>query len=209
MARPPSPEQFAALQRIRECMAEHGEEKGVRIARADFPKVHKATWSRWCKQIRDEDARFASAPSPVSAAPVPIKVEPVRPTELVVQPGVIDLFRELSSLLEDCDLLRNYAAPVDPTTGRRKVRNPMMTVQAARLRVTVLDLAQRHSESAWHIERIRAQHAQIIEVLSKALNEAGDQELTRKVIGAMRALQDRHEASVRYLGGERQAEAAA
>lgn len=205
MARPPSPEQFAALQRIRECVAEHGEEVGVRLARADFPKVNKTTWSRWRKQIREEDARFASAPSPVSA-PVPVRTEPLRPSELVVESGVIDLFRELSSLLEDCDLLRNYAAPVDPTTGRRKVRNPMMTVQAARLRVTVLDLAQRHSESAWNIERIRAYNAQIIDLISVALNEAGDQELTRKIIGAMRAMRDRHEESVRYLGGERQAE---
>ncbi len=107
MARPPSPEQFAALQHIRECVAEHGEEVGVRLARADFPKVHKTTWSRWCKQIREEDARYASAPSPVSAAPVPVRPEPLQRAELVVQLGVIDLFRELASLLNDCDLLRN------------------------------------------------------------------------------------------------------
>lgn len=132
MARPPSPEQFAALQRIPECVAEHGEELGVRLARADFPKINKSTWSRWVAQIRREGARFASAPSSV-VAPVPVMAERLQPAELVAEPapaGVIDLFRELVSLLEDCDLLRNYAAPVDPATGRRKVRNPVMTVQA-------------------------------------------------------------------------------
>lgn len=200
MARPPSPEQFAALQRIRQCVAEHGEEMGVRLARADFPKINKSTWSRWVAQIRREDARFASAPSPVSAAPAPVNVEPMQPAELVVAPGVIDLFGQLASLLEDCDLLRNYAAPVDSTTARRKVRNPMMTVQAARLRVTVLDLAQRHSESAWHIERVRAQQAQIIEAIGNVLRDAGDQELAQRIISALRSLQDHHEASSRYLG---------
>ncbi len=73
----------------------------------------------------------------------------------------------------------------------------MMTVQAARLRVTVLDLAQRHSESAWSIERVRALHAQLMDVIGSALKDAGDQELAKRIIGALRSMQDGHEAGSR------------
>ncbi|MDO3558281.1 hypothetical protein [Ralstonia pseudosolanacearum] len=207
MARPARPEQLAALTRIRECMAEHGEEVGARLARADFPKLDKATWSRWCKQVREENARFDTEPPSVTVAPVPAKSAPVQPAELcAVEPGVIDFYGQLAAMLEDCDLVRSYAAPVDPATGARKPRNPMMLVQATKLRATVLALAQRHAEAAWDVEMVRRQHEALIGAIGDALKASGDRELTAGIIRELQMLEERRKARSRYLGAADQLE---
>ena len=206
MARPPRPEQLAALTRIRECMAEHGEEVGARLARANFPKIDKATWSRWCKQVREENARFDAVRPPVAVAPVPIKAEPLRAAEVVVEPDVIDFYGQLAVMLEDCDLVRNYAMPVDPETGMRKIRNPLMAVTATKLRATVMALAQRHDEGAWNVELIRRQHEALIGAIGDALKAAGDRELTASIIRELHALEEQRKARARYLGAPDQLE---
>lgn len=209
MARPPRPEQLAALTRIRECMAEHGEEVGARLARADFPAIDKGTWSRWCKQVREENALFAAAPA-VADAPVTRKVTPLEPAEVCeAAPGVIDFHGQLAVMLTDCDLVRAYAAPVDPTTGQRKVRNPMMLVTATKLRATVMALAQRHSEAAWDVEMVRRMYEEFVGAIGTAINATGDKELTEGILRALRDTIDRQKARERYLGAPGQLESAA
>ncbi|MBN6729303.1 hypothetical protein [Burkholderia multivorans] len=202
MARPPRPEQLAALTRIRECMAEHGEEVGARLARADFPKIDKATWSRWCKQVREENAALAAQPMPVApAAPVPANAEPLQAAEVVPVPGgMIDFFGQVGAMMAACDALQDYAWPRDPATGGRKVRNPMMLERATRLRATVLDLAHRRDEAAWNIARVRAFHAELGHAIGDVLKDAGDQELARRVIGTIRELVAAQEDQGRFLG---------
>jgi hypothetical protein len=202
MPRPPRPDQLAALTKIRECMTEHGEEVGARLARASFPAIDKATWSRWCKQVREENARFAEAegtPDRVSAER--LRTEQMGTTEVIESaPGVIDFIGELQLMLADCNMLRAYAAPVDSQTGLRKPRNPMMLSQAIKLRALVLGLAQRHAEGVWAIERTRALQADVFEVISDALRESGDKQLTARVVAALRKLQSEHENAGRWLG---------
>jgi hypothetical protein len=48
-----------------------------------------------------------------------------------------------------------------------------------------------------------------IEAIGNVLRNTGDQELARRIIGALRSLQDRHEVSSRYLGAAGQPENAA
>jgi hypothetical protein len=110
MARPASPEQFSALQRIRDSIAQHGEELGPRLARADYQSIPKPTWCRWVAQVRQEDALFAADPSPVAAAPVRVQAEPMQDAEAVMVPaGVLDFFSQVGAMMAACDALQDYA----------------------------------------------------------------------------------------------------
>jgi hypothetical protein len=203
MPRPPRHDQLQALTHIRQCVAEHGPDIGMRAARAAFQKVDKSTWSRWCKQVREEDATYATSEG--TAERVPAKRErtvPVATTEVLeAEPGTIDFFGELNLLLGDCDMLRNYSAPADPATGLRKPRNPMMLAQSIKLRAMVLGLAQRHAEAVWEANALREHHTHLIGVLGDALKASGDADMARKVIEDIRRLDNERKASSRYLGG--------
>ncbi|MBU9247804.1 hypothetical protein [Burkholderia multivorans] len=202
MARPARPEQLAALTRIRECMAEHGEEVGARVARADFAKIDKGTWSRWCRQVREENVRFAESEGAAEREPVTrVSVASASASE-VVEPGRIDFFGELNAMLADCDMLRRYAAPVDPQTGLRKPRNPMMLAQAIKLRVSVMGLAQRHAEGALMTDSYTRQMKAMLEILGTALKNKGDKEMTRAVLTEIHELHAEYRARDRYLGRE-------
>ncbi|HTH74264.1 MAG TPA: hypothetical protein VL635_07645 [Trinickia sp.] len=72
MARPPKPEQLIALEHIRRCMLEHWEEAGPRIAKAEFARISKATWSRWVAQVRAEDAAMVAQPGTVPVMHPPL-----------------------------------------------------------------------------------------------------------------------------------------
>ncbi|WP_175761876.1 hypothetical protein [Burkholderia ambifaria] len=201
MARPPKPEQLAALEHIRRCVLAHGEEAGPRIAKADFARISKATWSRWVAQVRAEEAAMVAQPTPVAhVAPVPANAEPLQAAEVVAVPGVIDFFGQVGAMMAACDALQEYAWPRDPATGRRKVRNPMMLERATRLRATVLDMAHRRDEAAWSIARTRAFHAELGKALGEVLQDAGDRDLAGRVIGTIRTLVDAHENQGRWLG---------
>lgn len=199
MARPPRPEQLAAFERIRACMAEHGEEVGARLARADFPTIDKGTWSRWCKQVREENASFDVVP-PIAPAPAPAaSLGPTNQRE--IEEGAIDFYGQLAAMLADCDLVRVYAAPVDPATGARRVRNPVMLVNATKLRATVLGLAQRHAEAAWDVAFIRHQHEALMGTIGDAINASGDRGAAVDIIREVRKLEERLRDRSRYLGG--------
>jgi hypothetical protein len=113
-------------------MAEHGEEIGPRLARARFPASDKATWSRWCKQVREENAALEAQQTPAAPrAPLRAGAEPLRG---VVVPGVIDFYGQIGAMLAACGALQDYAWPCDPVSGQCKVRKPMMLERATRLR---------------------------------------------------------------------------
>lgn len=198
MARPPKPEQFAALSAIRNLIAEHGLELGLKLARVQFAHINKSTWHRWTTQVKAEDAVFAAAePLPVAKAPAP----PTRQvSEVVAVPGVIDFFGQVGAMMAACDALQDYAWPRDPTTGARKVRNPVMLEKATRLRAVVLDLAHRRDETAWNISRVRAFHTELGNAIGEVLQDAGDRDLTGRVLGTIRRLVAAHEDHGRFLG---------
>jgi len=198
MARPAGPAQFSALQKIRAAIAEHGDELGPRMARADFPGVPAPTWSRWVKQVRDEDLFGAHQPTPVAL--VPPDADLLQAAELVMGPaGVLDFFSQVGAMTAACDALTDYAWPRDPASGVRKVRNPVMLERATRLRVTVLDLAHRRDEAVWNVERMRAFQSDLMDALKGSL--AGDDSgAAMKVLGALRTLEARIKARARYLG---------
>ncbi|MGA3887655.1 hypothetical protein ACI2S3_02865 [Ralstonia nicotianae] len=210
MARPPKPEQLAALQVIRALVTEHGEDLGMKLARAQFVHIHKATWSRWCAQVRAEDVTFSeSQPAAVAAtAGSPLGQDmPVQPVESCsAGTSGIDFFGQLGIMLHDCDLVRDYAAPVDPATGRRKIRNPLMLTQAVKLRATVMALAQRHAEAAWDVETVRQHHEALIGAIGDALKVSGDGPTTANILRELRASEERRKTKARYLGARDQLE---
>ncbi|WP_238914234.1 hypothetical protein [Achromobacter insolitus] len=207
MARPVKPEQHAALPAIRNLIAEHGEELGLKLARVQFAHINKSTWHRWVAQVKAEDALFAAAePMPVAKVPAP---PTLRASEVIAEPGVIDFFGQVGAMMAACDALQDYAWPRDPAAGGRKVRNPMMLERATRLRATVLDLGHRRDMEVWNAARVRNQHEQIMNAISEALKDADDLALAQRIIGALNSLRARHEASSRYLGAADQLENAA
>lgn len=198
MARPPRPDQFAALTHIRECVAAHGEEIGSSIARARFPKVDKGTWSRWKSQVINENRVMEAQPT--SAALAPGSATQLQSAEAVVVPdGVIDFYSQVGAMMAACDGLQDYAWPRDPATGVRKVRNPAMLERATRLRVMVLDLAVRREESARNIERSRNHESELHEAILGAIT-GDDSAAAKKIIEALRALDARSKTRDRYLG---------
>ncbi len=189
MARPPSEAQRKALPVIRAAIAEHGEEIGRRIARASFPGVSAPTWSRWCSQVRAEDACLAGA------AHVAVPARPVARRDGVT----VDFVGELAEALADISLLRGYAAPTD-AAGVSKIRNPVMLGTAIRLRLTALDLAQKRAEAALQGDAVRRRLDDFVRVVGDALSQAGDEGLARRVLGDLDALRRRCDAEERFLG---------
>jgi len=169
MPRPYRPDYLPALTHIRQCIAEHGEEAGPKIARANFTKVDKGTWSRWCRQVREEDnltrAAPTSLPAPVAASAALVgKVEP----EI---PGEIDFYEQVAAMLSACDALADYAWPRDLANGGRRLRNPLMLSQSIRMRSMVLDLWCRREESRYAAHRFQDWTAQIAAALVSVLDE--------------------------------------
>lgn len=201
MARPPKPEQLAALEHIRRCVLAHGEEAGPRIAKADFARVSKSTWSRWVAQVRLEDATVAEqSMPPAHVAPLapPITVEPMQSAH-VVELGVIDFIGQVGSMLAAVEAVRDYAWPADPTTGRRKVRNPSMLINATRLHVAVMEMAARRDEAMWSNEFVRAQMEDFQTHIIAALKDQ-DSAAARRVIEAIRGVGAQYSSRARYLG---------
>jgi hypothetical protein len=181
MPRPYRPDYLPALALIRQCIAEHGEEAGPKIARAQFSKVDKGTWSRWCRQIRDEDnAMRAAPPSRPMSAP--------GPSVLVgeLESNDFSFLDQLSYVRAACDALQDYAWPRDPVTGVRRLRNPLMLVQAVRLRNGMLDLWVKHQATIYNVDRMRELYNLIIEEVGKT-----SPDLQRIILVRLRELNNR------------------
>ncbi|MBR8239513.1 hypothetical protein [Burkholderia multivorans] len=187
MTRPPRPEQLAALTRIRECMAQYGEEVGAGLAWADFSMIDKATWSRWYRQVCEENLAPAVQPTPVAAAaPVSANPELLHAAEVMpVSAGRVDFL--VGAMMAACDALQDYAWPRDLATGGRKLRNPMLLERSTRLRIVVLDLAHRRDEAVWGVERMRTLHGELMDTLLGTLARDSS-DAARKVLEAFRAL---------------------
>ena len=192
MPRPYRPDYLPALAHIRHCIAEHGEEAGPKIARAQFPKVDKGTWSRWSRQVREEDnAMRAATPSRSISAPGPsVIVSEMESSDL-------SFFDQLSFVRAACDALQDYAWPRDPATGVRRLRNPLMLVQAVRLRNGMLDLWVKHQATVYNVERMQELHHLIIEEVGKVTPD-----LQRAIVVRLRELNQQRGLNVAMdIGG--------
>ena len=204
MPRPFRPDYLPALAHIRRCIAEHGEEAGPRIARAQFPKVDKGTWSRWCRQIREEDG-ITCAAAPSLPVPAPAQAAIAVPADQVeVIPTSIDFYEQVAAMVGACDALVNYAWPRDSATGARKLRNPLMLSQSIRMRTMVLDLWCRREESTHSAERFKHWQRQVVAAIGAALGGSGsevERPVVLRVVDALRALDARNRADSVLIGG--------
>jgi hypothetical protein len=203
MPRPYRTDYLPALAHIRHCIAEHGEEAGPKIARAQFPKVDKGTWSRWCRQIRDEDstmhASAQSLPAPAKAAATVVSTDQVE-----VLPETIDFYEQVAAMVAACDALVAYSWPRDSATGARKLRNPLMLSQSIRMRAMVLDLWCRREESMYSAERFKHWQGQVVAAIGAALNGSGsevERPVALRIVDALRALDARNKADSVLIRG--------
>lgn len=195
MPRPPDPQRFNALTQIRKYVQEHGEQEGARLAKLDgYRHINKATWSQWCKLVREEDRQLAvdvirNVPHPGVPAgqAVPITpITPATPEQRVAVHRALDFFREINVMVADAQLLADYSVAVDSATGARKVKNPVMLAQSHKMRGVTLMLALRHAEAAWNTEQIRELYDAVIETVGEA-----DKGVQRAVIAKLRELNAR------------------
>jgi len=197
LSRPPRSDQFHALLHIRDCLAEHGDEVGMRIARARYPKINKSTWSRWVQRVRAENALHASQPISGPLVSVVDVLPPV--AEANVATGVIDFFGQVAGMMAVCDALQDYAWPKDPANGHRKMRNPMLLERATRLRASVLDMSHRRDEMVWSVERSREMQRNVLNAITSVLTK-DDSAVARKILDSLRAMDAHHKARARYIG---------
>ncbi|CAN7774693.1 hypothetical protein [Paraburkholderia hospita] len=195
MPRPASSQRFDALNQIRKYMLEHGEQEGARLAKLDgYKHINKATWSQWCKLVRDEDRQLAvdvirNVPHPgvpAGRAPTFTPITPATPEQRVAVRRALDFFREISVMADDAQLLADYSVVVDPATGVRKVKNPVMLAQSHKMRGVTLTLALKHAEAAWNMGQMQELYDCVIEAVGKA-----DRDVQRDVIARLRELDAR------------------
>ncbi|MGT2471663.1 hypothetical protein [Paraburkholderia terrae] len=195
MPRPADPQRFDALNVIRKYVREHGEPEGQRLAKLDgYKHINKATWSQWCKLVREEDRQLAvdvtlNVPNPgvpAGQAPPFTPITPVTPEQREAVRQAIDFFLEICVMREDAQLLRDYSAPVDPTTGVRKVRNPVMLAQSHKMRGVTLTLALKHAEAAWNLGQMDELYSAVIEAVGQA-----DKGVRQAVLARLRELNER------------------
>lgn len=204
MPRPADPQRFDALNQIRKYMLEHGEQEGQRLAKLDgYKHINKATWSQWCKLVREEDRQLAvdvirHVPHPgvpAGQAPPLTPITPATPEQRVAVRRALDFFREISVMADDAQLLAEYSVSVDPATGVRKVRNPAMLAQSHKMRGVTLTLALKHAEAAWNLGRMEELYSAVIEAVGKA-----DPEVRQAVLARLRELNDGRRGGAAKLG---------
>ncbi|RZF23772.1 hypothetical protein EVC45_42405 [Paraburkholderia sp. UYCP14C] len=195
MPRPADPQRFDAMNHIRRYVLEHGEQEGQRLAKlAGYRHVNKATWSQWCKRVREEDRQLEAdvilnVPHPgvpAGQAPPFTPITPATPEQRVAVRRALDFFRELNTMADDAQLLRDYSVAVDSATGVRKVKNPVMLAQSHKMRGVTLTLALKHAEAAWNMGRMDELYTCVIEAVGKA-----DRGVQRDVIARLRELDAR------------------
>lgn len=175
MARPIHPKQTEAQQFIRECLEAHGD-NGGNVARVRYLDIAQQTWSRWVRAVKAEMTMVMN-PAPVTASvpaqatrPVTLSGEPIDPSM-----APLDFFEgELSRMRQAIEHLHAHATVVD-AQGQVRLRNPVMLVQAVRLRAQMLEIFLKKNDTAVGAERI-AQYKELLtttikHVLGTARNE--------------------------------------
>ncbi len=189
------------MNHIRRYVLEHGEQEGQRLAKLDgYRHVNKATWSQWCKRVREEDRQLAAdvilnVPHPgvpAGQAPPFTPITPVTPEQREAVRQALDFFLEIGVMREDAQLLRDYSAPVDPVKGVRKVRNPVMLEKSNKMRATMLTLALKHAETVWNQERMEELYQAVVDEVGKA-----DHGVRQAIIVHLRELHERRGGAAR------------
>ncbi|TCG08838.1 hypothetical protein BZM27_09310 [Paraburkholderia steynii] len=201
MPRPADPQRFDALNVIRKYVREHGEQEGQRLAKLDgYKHINKATWSQWCKLVREEDRQLAvdvilNVPRPDMPAGQANPITPITPATPEKRATVwraINFFACLNDMIADANLLAEYAAPTD-ANGVRKIRNPVMLVQAHRAKALNMQLALKHAEAAWNIQRFQNYEEVIAEMVKDAIKDEAPVVRARIVAGLREAREVRRE----------------
>jgi hypothetical protein len=146
MARSPHPQQTEALAWIRECVDQLGD-PGYSVARAKFPHISQPTFWRWSQMVRAELMMAMASPSAHTDADTPAPASALTSASAPSADALGDLADSPMGFFEahmnrmgrDIDTLRNSAEVRDQNGGAR-LRNPMMMVQATRLRHQMLTL---------------------------------------------------------------------
>ncbi|MBB5463791.1 hypothetical protein [Paraburkholderia sp. Cpub6] len=202
MPRPASSQRFEALNQIRKYMLEHGEQEGARLAKLDgYKHINKATWSQWCKLVREEDRQLAidvirNVPHPgvpAGQAPSFTPITPATPEQRVAVRRALDFFRKIRVMVDDAQMLADYSMTVDSTTGVRKVKNPVMLAQSHKMRAVTLTLALKHAEAVWNQERMEELYNAVIGAIGEV-----DRGLQRAALEKLRELNERRGGAAKF-----------
>lgn len=110
-----------------------------------------------------------------------------------VQGGMVNIryMQRIDKLLEDADMVRAYAVTIDDSTGKEKIKNPVMFINAAKLQNDLLQTALRAMQEVYDINKIQDMHRVIMNVIGEA-----DPQIQHKIIDALRELNNRYGMTV-------------
>jgi hypothetical protein len=206
MARPPHPQQTEALAWIRECVDQLGDQ-GYTVAKAKYPHIPQPTFWRWTQTVRGE-LMMTPPPSVPAALPAPA-TGGVEVNDPATSP--LDFFEsELGQMRRDIAALRLHATVVDQG-GNVRLRNPLLLIQATRLRNQMMTLFVQRQEAAVGAERMAQYRELITGAIEHVLQEGRDpaeKAVLRRLSNAMRDA-DRQWKSVAHIVDPRKASAAA
>ncbi|MBW0449246.1 hypothetical protein [Paraburkholderia phenoliruptrix] len=156
-----------------------GHVEGPKKAREDFQHVAASTWSRWVGDAIG-DARYAAGRP--AAEQLTAEVARLVPSPGDLSPGVVverpaiardaaKFFKEtLVDLQEDAKLMREYSTTTGPD-GVRKLKNPVVMKDSARMRVDTLRMIIDLSESVYDQQRMQSMFDAIVEEIGKESRE--------------------------------------
>ncbi|MBK3737664.1 hypothetical protein G3A39_00380 [Paraburkholderia aspalathi] len=165
-----------------------------------YKHINKATWSQWCKLVREEDRQLAvdvmlNVPHPgvpVGQALPCTPITPVTPEQREAVHRALDFFQEIRVMREDAQLLADYSVAIDPATGVRKIRNPVMLEKSHKMRATTLTLALKHAETVWNQGRMEELYQVVVEEVGKV-----DPRVRQAILAHLRELHERRGGAAR------------
>lgn len=175
MARPPHPEQAEALAWIRECVDQLGDQ-GYAISRAKYPHIGQPTFWRWQQMVRAElmlamaspsahtDADTTAPAAALTPASAPAIGDPSDATDSPM--GFFE--SHMNRMGRDIDTLRN-SAEVRDQNGNTRLRNPMLMVQATRLRHQMLTLYVQRQQAVVAAQKAGSYRELMITAIASAL----------------------------------------
>jgi hypothetical protein len=173
MARPPHPQQTEALAWIRECVDQLGDQ-GYAIARAKYPHIAQPTFWRWTQMVRADLMMAQASPAAhaaadtVSPAPTPASTAPAGDTADPTDSPMGFFEAHMNRMGRDIDTLRN-SAEVRDHNGSTRLRNPMMMVQATRLRHQMLTLFVQSQQAVVAAQKAGSYRELMITAIASAL----------------------------------------
>ena len=192
---PSHPDQGAAMNFIRECIAIHGDH-GPAVARVRYSHVPPATWHRWLKAVRSEALLSETATLAPASSAVQAQAE--------LSNGPIDWQSQIRVMLAQCDLLVRQSVHIDPVTGAERVRNPVGLGQAIRTRCNVLELGGKREATLYDAARFEEQGRRMVRAILAAIGKGVGEEghaIILRIKDAIASECHRREVEHKFLGG--------